>query len=98
MYSYSGKYRLDKDRFITKVDIAGDLKRVGTEQQWIYRVNGDTLIIESAPATQRERRYGVFWSGKESLRSSSSGGLFSRLSYSIPATQPGSFLLKPRAR
>jgi hypothetical protein len=52
MYAYSGKYRLENDRFITKVDIAGDQKWVGTEQQRTYRVNGDILIIESAPATQ----------------------------------------------
>jgi Lipocalin-like domain len=52
MYAYSGKYRLEEDRFITKVDIAGDQKWVGTEQQRTYRVNGNTLTIESAPATQ----------------------------------------------
>ena len=52
MNAYSGKYRLENARFITKVDIAGDQKWVDTEQQRTYRVNGDILIIESAPVTQ----------------------------------------------
>jgi len=55
MYAYSGKYRLEDGRFITKVDIAGDQKWLGTEQQRSYRVNGDTLIIESPPSTQAGR-------------------------------------------
>ncbi|ARQ13263.1 lipocalin-like domain-containing protein (plasmid) [Rhizobium etli] len=52
LYTYSGKYRLESGRFITKIDIAGDQNWVGSEQQRSYRINGDTLIIESAPATQ----------------------------------------------
>ncbi|CAK02854.1 conserved hypothetical protein (plasmid) [Rhizobium johnstonii 3841] len=52
LYTYSGKYRLENDRFITKIDIAGDQNWVGSEQQRTYRVDGDTLIIESVPATQ----------------------------------------------
>jgi Lipocalin-like domain len=55
MYAYSGKYHLEDNRFITKVDIAGDQKWVGTEQLRTYRVNGDTLIIESPPAAQAGR-------------------------------------------
>jgi len=52
MYAYSGKYRLGDGSFITKVDIAGDQKWVGTEQQRRYRLDGNTLIIESPPSTQ----------------------------------------------
>ncbi|MDQ0562306.1 hypothetical protein QO004_004111 [Rhizobium mesoamericanum] len=52
LYTYSGKYRLENNHFITKIDIAGDQNWVGSEQQRSYCVNGDILIIESAPATR----------------------------------------------
>jgi hypothetical protein len=56
MYAYSGKYRIEADRFITKVDIAGDQRWVGTEQQRSFRFEGENLIIESAATLQDGRK------------------------------------------
>lgn len=55
MYAYSGKYRIENDKFITKVDAAGDKRWVGTEQSRIFRIDGGKLIIETHPTKQGER-------------------------------------------
>jgi purine nucleoside permease len=55
MYAYSGKYRIESDRFITKVDIAGDQRWIGTEQQRSFRFEDQNLVIES-PATAQDGR------------------------------------------
>jgi hypothetical protein len=50
MLAYSGKYRIEGDDFITAVDISWNEIWNGTEQRRHYRIEGDRLFIESAPA------------------------------------------------
>jgi lipocalin-like protein len=45
MVAYSGMYRLEEDRWITKVDIAWNESWFGTEQVRFYRLDGDTLTV-----------------------------------------------------
>ena len=49
MLAYSGKYRVEGDKIVVKVDIAGDETWNGTEQVRCYRIEGDKLHIEAAP-------------------------------------------------
>jgi hypothetical protein len=49
MIAYSGKYRLDGNKFISKVDVAWNEAWVGTEQMRFWRLDGRTLHIQSAP-------------------------------------------------
>lgn len=49
MVAYSGKYRLDADKMTTRVDIAWDESQVGTDQVRHCRIDGDRLMIETAP-------------------------------------------------
>jgi hypothetical protein len=49
MLAYSGKYRVEGNRIIIKVDIAWDESWHGTEQVRFYRLDGDRLYIEAAP-------------------------------------------------
>ena len=48
MYAYSGIYRLEGDRFITKVDTAWNEAWAGTDQVRYYRFEGEKLIVTSA--------------------------------------------------
>ena len=50
MLAYTGKFRVEGDDFITTVDISWNEIWNGTEQRRHYRVEGDRLFIESAPA------------------------------------------------
>jgi hypothetical protein len=50
MLSYSGRYRVEDGDFITTVDISWNEEWNGTEQRRHYRIEGDRLFIESAPA------------------------------------------------
>ncbi len=50
MLAYSGKYRVEGDDFITTVDISWNEIWNGSEQRRHYRIEGDKLFIESAPA------------------------------------------------
>jgi hypothetical protein len=50
MLAYTGKYRLEGDEFITTVDTSWNEVWNGTEQRRRFRIEGDKLIIESAPA------------------------------------------------
>ena len=45
MVAYSGIYRLQEDRWITKVDITWNEASMGTEQTRFYRVEGDVLTV-----------------------------------------------------
>ena len=45
MVAYSGIYRVEDDRWITKVDITWNEASMGTEQTRFYRVQGDTLTV-----------------------------------------------------
>lgn len=49
MISYSGKYRLEDGKVITKVEAAWNEAWVGTEQVRSYRFEGDRLHLESPP-------------------------------------------------
>ena len=50
MLSYTGKYRIEGDEFITTVDASWNEGWNGTEQRRRFRFEGDKLFIESAPA------------------------------------------------
>ena len=50
MLSYSGRYRVEGGDFITKVDASWNEEWNGTEQRRHYRIQGDKLFIETAPA------------------------------------------------
>jgi hypothetical protein len=50
MLSYSGHYRVEGNDFITTVEVSWNEEWNGTEQRRHYRIEGDKLFIESAPA------------------------------------------------
>jgi Lipocalin-like domain len=50
MLAYSGKYRVEGNDFITVVDVSWNEEWNGTEQRRHFRIEGDKLFIESAPA------------------------------------------------
>lgn len=50
MLAYTGKYRIEGDDFITTVDVSWNELWNGTEQRRHYKIEGDRLFIESAPA------------------------------------------------
>jgi hypothetical protein len=62
MLAYSGKYRIEGDDFITTVDISWNEIWNGTEQRRHYRIEGDRLFIESAPAPS------ILYPGKTDFR------------------------------
>jgi hypothetical protein len=47
--AYTGKWRVDCEKFITKVDVAWNPAWVGTEQIRFWRLAGNRLVIRSAP-------------------------------------------------
>src|SRR5215213_2221626 len=49
MIAYSGRYRVEGDKVITKVEIAWNESWVGGEQVRCVRFEGDKLYIESPP-------------------------------------------------
>jgi hypothetical protein len=62
MLAYSGKYRIEGSDFITTVDISWNENWNGTEQRRHYRIEGDRLFIESAPAPS------ILYPGKTDFR------------------------------
>lgn len=50
MLSYTGKFRVEGDEFITTVGASWNEGWNGKEQRRRFRLDGDTLYIESAPA------------------------------------------------
>ena len=50
MLAYSGRYRVEGSDFITTVEVSWNEQWNGTEQRRRYRIEGDQLFIESAPA------------------------------------------------
>jgi hypothetical protein len=50
MLAYTGRYRVEGDEFVTTVDASWNEAWNGTEQRRRFRIKGDRLIIESAPA------------------------------------------------
>jgi len=49
--AYTGKWQLEGDKFITKVDVAWNPGWVGTDQIRFWRMDGNKLFITSAPTT-----------------------------------------------
>ena len=50
MMAYSGRYRLEgNDRFVVDVDVAWHPAWAGTEQTRFFKLDGDTLLIITAP-------------------------------------------------
>jgi hypothetical protein len=49
MLAYSGSYRVAGDEFITAVDVSWNEEWNGTEQRRHFRMEGDRLLIDSAP-------------------------------------------------
>lgn len=47
MMSYTGRYRVEDDRFITKVDVSWNQAWTGSEQERNFRIEGDRLEIVS---------------------------------------------------
>jgi hypothetical protein len=50
MLAYSGRYRVEGSDFITTVEVSWNEEWNRTEQRRHYRIEGDKLFIESAPA------------------------------------------------
>ena len=50
MVAYCGRYRVEDTDFITLVDVSWNEDWTNTEQRRHFRVDGDTLFIESEPA------------------------------------------------
>jgi Lipocalin-like domain len=50
MLAYTGLYRIEGNRLITKVDVAWNEAWKATDQVRFFRLEGDKLFIESAPA------------------------------------------------
>ena len=62
MLAYSGKYRVEGHDFITVVDVSWNEEWNGTEQRRHFRIEGDKLFIESAPAPS------ILYPGKTDFR------------------------------
>jgi hypothetical protein len=62
MLAYCGRYRIEGDDFITTVEISWNEIWNGTEQRRHYRIEGDRLLIESAPAPS------ILYPGKTDFR------------------------------
>jgi len=45
LMAYTGRYRIDGDRFITKVDLSWNEAWNGSEQERFYNLDGDTLEV-----------------------------------------------------
>ncbi|MFJ6327906.1 MULTISPECIES: lipocalin-like domain-containing protein [unclassified Rhizobium] len=46
--AYTGRYRVDGGRFITKIDSSWNEAWNGTEQERFYKLDGDTLEVSTA--------------------------------------------------
>jgi hypothetical protein len=50
MLAYSGHYRVEGGDFVTRVEVSWNESWNGTEQRRHFRVEGDRLFVETAPA------------------------------------------------
>jgi Lipocalin-like domain len=62
MLAYTGRYRVEGNEFVTTVDASWNEAWNGTEQRRRYRIEGDKLFIETAPAPS------ISFPGKVDLR------------------------------
>ena len=60
MVVYTGMYRVDGDKWITKVDVAANPAWVGTEQTRSFRVTGDRLQEMTTWAARPDNRMARF--------------------------------------
>jgi hypothetical protein len=49
LIAYTGRYRIEGNRLVTKVDVSADPAAVGTELVRFYKLMGDRLEIKTAP-------------------------------------------------
>ena len=49
LIAYTGRYRVEGNRLVTKVDVSADPAAVGTELVRFYKLMGDRLEITTAP-------------------------------------------------
>lgn len=54
MFAYSGKYRLDGDKWITKVDVSWNEAWTGTDQVRFYKLDGSRLMVVAAWQPSRQ--------------------------------------------
>jgi hypothetical protein len=47
MVAYTGKYRLEGDKWITTIDVAWNPEWTGTEQTRFFKIEGDRLLVTS---------------------------------------------------
>ncbi len=47
LMSNTGRYRIDKDRYITKMDATWNEAWTGSEQERFYKIDGDTLELST---------------------------------------------------
>jgi hypothetical protein len=66
LIAYTGRYGLEGNRLVTKVDVSADPAAVGTELVRFYRLEGDRLEITTAPFVSKKPS--VSFGGKQ-LRS-----------------------------
>jgi hypothetical protein len=66
LVAYSGLYRIQGNRLITRVDVSADPGAVGTELVRYFDINGDRLEISTAPFTSNKPSVGL---GSRPLRS-----------------------------
>ena len=62
MLAYTGKYRIEGNDLITIVDASWNEEWNGTEQRRHFRIEGNKLFIESAPASS------ILFPGKTDFR------------------------------
>jgi hypothetical protein len=62
MLAYTGKYRIEGNDLIVVVDVSWNEEWNGTEQRRHFRLEGDQLSIESAPAPS------ILFPGKNEVR------------------------------
>ena len=62
MLAYSGRYRIEGNDFITTVEVSWNEAWNGSEQRRHFRIEGDRLYIESAPAPS------IIYPGKTDFR------------------------------
>ena len=47
MFAYSGRYRLEGDKWVTAFDVAWNPAWTGTELAWSYKLEGDRLLVNT---------------------------------------------------
>jgi hypothetical protein len=58
LIAYTGRYRVEGNRLVTKVDVSADPAAVGTELVRFYRLEGDRLEITTTPFVSQKPSVG----------------------------------------